>query len=108
MHKRMFAIAMMLVFALTAMAGAALADEGKEPKFKQFHSIVDYKYVAKYAKMPKSKGAMIIDSRPYKPKYVAGYIPTAVSIPAKDFDKSVSMLPEDKDATLIFYCGGFS
>lgn len=108
MHKRMFAIAMMLVFALTAMAGTALADEGKKPKFKQFHSIVDYKFVTKYAKMPKPKGAMIIDARPYKPKYIAGYIPTAVSIPAREFDKKVSMLPADKDAVIIYYCGGFS
>lgn len=108
MHKRMFAVAMMLIFAMTAMVGTAMADEGKKPKFKQFHSIVDYKFVAKYAKMPKPKNAIIVDSRPYKPKFIAGYIPTAVSIPAKDFDKSVSMLPANKDAVVIFYCGGFS
>ena len=100
---------MMLVFALTAMAGAAMADEGKEaPKFKEFHSIVDYKFVAKYAKMPKPKDAMIIDSRPYKPTYIEGYIPTAVSIPTSQFDKMVGDLPENKDAVLIFYCGGFT
>lgn len=107
MHKRMIAVTMMLVFALVAMAGVAVAEEGKKPKFKEFHSIVDYKFVAKYAKMPKPKNVMIIDSRPYKPKFIAGYIPTAVSIPFKDFDKKVSMLPEKKDTMLIFYCGGF-
>jgi len=108
MHKKLIAIIMMLTFALVAMAGTAVASDAKKPKFKQFHSIVDYKFVAKYAKMPKPKNAMIIDSRPYKPKYIAGYIPTAVSIPAKDFDKSVNMLPENKDAVVIFYCGGFT
>ena len=108
MHKRMFAVVMMLVFALTAMAGAALADEAKKPKFKQFHSNVDYKFVAKYAKMPKVKNSMIVDSRPYKPKYIAGYIPTAVSIPTSQFDKMIDKLPAKKDAVVIFYCGGFS
>jgi len=103
----MFAVVMMLVFALTAMAGVALAGEAKKPKFKEFHSIVDYKFVAKYAKMPKPKNVMIIDSRPFKPKYIAGYIPTAVSIPTSQFDKMTDKLPADKNATLVFYCGGF-
>ena len=107
MHKKVFAVIMMLVFATVAMAGVALAEEAKKPKFKEFHSIVDYKFVAKYAKMPKPKGVTIIDSRPYKPKYIAGYIPTAVSIPTSQFDKMVDKLPANKDDLLIFYCGGF-
>ena len=108
MHKKLTAIAMMLVFALVAYAGPAAAEEAKKPKFKEFHSIVDYKFVAKYAKMPKPKGAMIVDSRPYKPKYVDGYIPTAVSMPASQFDKMVGDLPENKNDVVIFYCGGFT
>lgn len=106
MQKRVLTMAMMLVFAVVAFAGAAMAEEGKA--FKEFHSIVDYKFVAKYAKMPKTTDSMIIDSRPYKPKYIAGYIPTAVSIPTSQFDKMVGDLPENKDAVLIFYCGGFT
>ena len=51
-------------------------------------------------------GVMIIDSRPYKPKYVNGHIPTAVNIPFSQFDKMVDKLPEDKTTLLIFYCGG--
>ncbi len=108
MHKRMFAVAMMLVFALVAFAGPAAAEEAKKPKFKEFHSIVDYKFVAKYAKMPKPKGVMIVDSRPYKPMYVDGYIPTAVSIPTSQFDKMVDQLPANKNDVVIFYCGGFA
>ena len=108
MHKRMFAIAMMLVFALTAMTGAALAQEEKKPTFKQFHSIVDYAFVAKYAKMPQPKGVMIIDSRPYQPVFVEGYIPTAVSIPTSQFDKMLDKLPKNKSDLLIFYCGGLA
>jgi len=106
MHRRLIAVAMVLAFAVTGMAGMAVAEEGKKA-FKEFHSIVDYKYVAKYAKMPKPKGVMIIDSRPYKPKFVDGYIPTAVSIPASQFDKMADMLPTNKDDVVIFYCGGF-
>lgn len=110
MHKKLLWITMLLIFAMMALAGVAMAeDEHKGPAtFKQFHSIVDYKFVAKYAKMPKPKGAMIIDSRPYKPKYIEGYIPTAVSIPTSQFDKMVGDLPENKDDVVIFYCGGFS
>ncbi|BCS89317.1 rhodanese-like domain-containing protein [Pseudodesulfovibrio sediminis] len=108
MHKRVIAAVVMLMFAMVAFAGPAAAEEAKKPKFKQFHSIVDYAYVAQYAKMPKTDDAMIVDSRPYKPKYVDGYIPTAVSIPASQFDKMVDKLPKNKDAQLIFYCGGLA
>lgn len=110
MHRKFITAVMMLTFALVAMAGTAMASEDgkKTPAFKEFHSIVDYEFVAKYAVMPKPKGAVIVDSRPYKPKYVDGYIPTAVSIPNKDFDAKLDMLPENKDDVLIFYCGGFT
>nr|WP_321513060.1 rhodanese-like domain-containing protein [uncultured Pseudodesulfovibrio sp.] len=107
MYRKLCAVAVMMVFALVAMFGAALAEEAKKPAFKEFHSIVDYKYVAKYAKMPKPKGVMIVDSRPYKPKFVDGYIPTSVSIPTSQFDKMVDKLPANKGDLLIFYCGGF-
>lgn len=106
MHRKLIAAALLLAFVVTAVAAPAMAQE--QAKFKQFHSIVDYKFVAKYAKMPKPKGVMIIDSRPYKPKYVDGYIPTAVSIPASQFDKMTDKLPEDKGALLVFYCGGYA
>ncbi|OIQ50279.1 Thiosulfate sulfurtransferase GlpE [Pseudodesulfovibrio hydrargyri] len=106
MHRKFIAAAMLLAFAVAAAAAPAMAQE--EAKFKQFHSIVDYKFVAKYAKMPKPKNVMIIDSRPYKPKYVDGYIPTAESIPASQFDKMTDKLPKEKDALLIFYCGGLA
>lgn len=108
MHRKMIAAAMVLAFALAAFAGPAVAQEAKQPKFKQFHTIVDYEFVARYAKMPKPKGVMIVDSRPYKPKYVDGYIPTAVSIPASQFDKMADRLPADKGDLLIFYCGGLA
>ena len=106
MHRKLIAVAMALAFAVVALAAPAMAQE--EANFKKFHSIVDYKFVAKYAKMPQPKGVMIIDSRPYKPKYVEGYIPTAVSIPTSQFDKMTDKLPKDKGELLIFYCGGLA
>lgn len=105
MHKTRILIAMLLALVL-ATAIPALAEEGAKPKFKEFHSIVDYAFVAKYAKMPKPKDVMLIDSRPYKPTFVAGYIPTAVSIPTSQFEKMTDQLPADKTTMLIFYCGG--
>ena len=104
MLKRITTTAMLLAFAFAAMAGAAQAQEQKD--FKKYPAIVDYGFVAKYAKMPQPKGVVIIDSRPYKPKYVEGYIPTAVSIPDSQFDKMTDKLPADKSTLLVFYCGG--
>ena len=72
-----------------------------------FHDIVDAKFVQQYARVPQPDGVMIIDSRPYRPKYVKGHIPTAVSIPDTQFDQLKDKLPQDKNTLLIFYCGGY-
>jgi len=71
-----------------------------------FHDIVDVEFVQQYAKLPRPKGSLIIDSRPKRPKYDKGYIPTAISVPDSKFGKMIDKLPKDKDALLIFYCGG--
>lgn len=65
---------------------------------------------AAYLKKQVDKGAdiVIIDSRPKRPKYDKGHIPTAISIPDSQFDKFKHLLPEDKSKQLIFYCGGFT
>ena len=108
MHKKLIAAVMLLAFALVAFAGTAMASNAKKPAFKEFHSIVDYPFVAKYAKMPKPKNVMIVDSRPYKTKFALSHIPTAVSIPGSQFDKMTDKLPADKNTVMIFYCGGFT
>jgi rhodanese-related sulfurtransferase len=72
----------------------------------KFHSIVDVDFVKQHVAIPRPKGVMIIDSRPFKPKYYKGHIPTAVSIPDSQFEKMTDKLPQDKNALLIFYCGG--
>ncbi len=74
----------------------------------QYHDIVDVDFVQQYAVVPQPKGVMIIDARPYKPKYYKGHIPTAVNIPDSKFDKMVDKLPQDKETLLIYYCGGFT
>ena len=56
--------------------------------------------------MPKPDNVLIVDSRPKRPKYDKGYIPTAISIPFSKFDQMIDKLPKDKNALLIFYCGG--
>ena len=106
--------AISLIFGLALVLGVGYAttalasDTAKkaEPSDWKFHDIVDLAFVQQYAKLPQPEATMIIDSRPYKPKYAKGHIPTAVSIPHTQFDKMTDKLPADKTALLIFYCGG--
>jgi len=72
----------------------------------QFRNQADHALVQHYAKVPQPAGAMIIDSRPSKPTYVQGHIPTAVNIPDSQFAMMTDKLPQDKNSLLIFYCGG--
>lgn len=72
----------------------------------KFHDIVDVDFVKHYAKVPMDENVMIIDARPKRAKYDKGHIPMAVSIPNTQFDKMVDKLPKDKNALLIYYCGG--
>jgi len=72
----------------------------------KFHDIVDVDFVMQQIKVPMPPDAMIIDARPKRAKYDKGHIPMAVSIPDSKFDKMTAQLPKDKNALLIFYCGG--
>ena len=105
-HTPRIGLALLVTLCLSAfMAQSAFAEEQAKEDWK-FHTIVDVDFVKQYAKVPQTEGVIIIDSRPYKPKYIKGHIPTAISIPDSQFDKNIAMLPEDKNTTLIFYCGG--
>lgn len=58
------------------------------------------------AKGPGKAAYTLVDSRP-KPRYDEGHIPSAVNIPLPAFDKMAGkVLPKEKDALVIFYCGG--
>ena len=85
---------------------AALNTGGYEKKEWMYTDIVDVEFVMAHQSIPMDENVMVIDARPYKPKYVKGHIPHAVSIPYSKFEEKKGLLPENKDALLIFYCGG--
>ena len=91
-------------YAATTLASEAASAE--VPADVKFHDIVDVNFVMEHIKVPMPEDVMIIDSRPKRKKYDKGHIPMAVSIPDSQFDKLTDQLPADKNALLIFYCGG--
>ena len=106
--KRLYWLPVLLALLLAVGFGCAGTQKAAEPAKAdwQFHDIVDVAFVQPYATMPQPKGVMIIDSRPYQPKFANGHIPTAISIPDSQFEKMTDKLPEDKSTLLIFYCEG--
>ena len=109
MPVKKFSVLSLVLGLILAMAYGCTTTQKVTPPVKAdwyYHDIVDVAFVQQYAKMPKPEGVTIVDSRPYKPKYANGHIPTAVSIPDSQFDKMTDKLPQDKNRLLIFYCGG--
>ena len=74
-------------------------------KIKGNYASVSVEYVAKQLE---SNEAIVIDSRPKKPKYDKGHIPSAISLPESQFEKLQGKLPRDNNTPLIFYCEGFT
>ena len=74
-------------------------------KIKGNYAAVSVEYVAKQIE---SNEAVVVDSRPKKPKYDKGHIPSALSIPESQFEKLQGKLPRDNNTPLIFYCEGFT
>lgn len=54
----------------------------------------------------KGESFLLVDSRPLV-KFLEGSIPSAVSIPDSAFEKKTGLLPADKGAMLVFFCGGY-
>ncbi len=50
--------------------------------------------------------ALVVDARP-DIKYLEGTVPGAINISFADWEKRKGLLPADKNAQLIFFCGGF-
>ena len=94
-----------LLLGIATTHAAEAAQDPKKPDWF-FHDIVDAAFVKQHVKTPMPEDVMIIDARPAKTKYIKGHIPMAVNIPNTQFDKMTDMLPKDKNALLIFYCGG--
>jgi rhodanese-related sulfurtransferase len=69
------------------------------------YAAVSIEYVAKQYE---ENTAVMVDSRPKRPKFDKGHIPSAISIPDTQFEKLKGKLPSDKATPLIFYCGGFT
>ena len=104
-------IAALLVAALSLAVGCSTtagpaSAKGETGAAWKFHDIAGIELIQANAVVPQPKDVLIVDSRPYKPKYVNGHIPTAVSMPFSRFDKMTDKLPKDKNTLLIFYCGG--
>ena len=97
---------LMVSFGCASAPKAPEATAAAEDTSWKFHTIVDVAFVQQYAKVPVPADTMIIDSRPKRPKYDKGYIPSAVSIPDSKFETMLSSLPENKESLLIFYCQG--
>jgi len=105
---KLTAVSFVFCLVLAFTFGCATTQQTAEPAKAdwQFHDIVDVAFVQPYATVPQPQGVMIIDARPYQPKYANGHIPTAINIPDSQFDKMTDKLPEDKNTLLIFYCEG--
>ena len=74
-------------------------------KAKGSYAAVDVEYVAKQIE---GNQAVIVDSRPQKPKYIKGHIPTAMNLPDSQFEALQGKLPRDPDTVLVFYCEGYT
>ncbi len=90
--------------AATAPAGGGVG----VGKYTPYTKIVDYAYVKPHATPPidRNKNAIVIDSRPTKPRYDPSHLPGAINLVEPLFDKQASKLPADKAKEIIFYCQG--
>ena len=101
-----FLAALVMVAGCTPAKTAKTAESQTEDLSWMFHDIVDATFVKAHISVPMPETVMMIDARPYKGKYIKGHIPGAVNIPFSEFDKKTNLLPEDKNALLIYYCEG--
>jgi hypothetical protein len=75
----------------------------KVPEHQKFTNAEVVKLVAMG---PEKGNYTLVDARPGG-AYLSGHIPTAISLPYGKFaDECTTVLPQDRDKLLIFYCGG--
>jgi rhodanese-related sulfurtransferase len=101
-----FLSGLLLLTGCTPEKTVKTAETQTEDRSWMFHDIVDADFVKAHINVPMPGNVMLIDSRPYKTKFIQGHIPGAVSIPFSEFDQKINLLPQDKNALLIFYCEG--
>lgn len=100
------ALCLVLSFGCATPSMDKQSTKAETPVDWKFHSIVDVDFVMAHVTVPMPEDVAIIDARPKRAKYDKGHIPMAISIPDSQFDKMTAKLPADKNALLIFYCGG--
>ena len=57
-------------------------------------------------RMDAGEAMLLVDSRPFKTKYLKGTVPGAISIPDSQFEERQGLLPTDKSIPLVFFCEG--
>ncbi len=82
---------------LLLMAGSAFAADVKQVTTAEVKGLL--------AKTPAEGGYVLIDARP-DIKYFEGHLPGAINLPWADMKERLDELPADKNAQLVFYCGG--
>ncbi len=93
--KRFFTAVIFLVLTVVSFVSIAAADvEFKTIDTNQLKAMIDEK-----------KDFTLIDART-KEEYQEAHIVKAISIPEKEFENSISLLPSGKSSLLVFYCNG--
>jgi rhodanese-related sulfurtransferase len=95
---------MLLALVAVSFLAAKPLMAGEKETFTPYTTIVEAD-VVKQIVDGKAIG-IVIDARPKVKKYDKGHIPGALSMPTSQFDKMKGLLPADKGALIVFYCGG--
>jgi hypothetical protein len=79
----------------------------KQPyKVSEDQKITNDEVVELVSMGPEKGKYTLIDARPTG-AFLSGHIPTAISLPFDSFDENCStVLPQDKNGLIVFYCGG--
>ena len=79
----------------------------KQPyKVPEHQKITNAEVMNLVAMGPEKGNYTLVDARPTG-AFLTGHIPTAISLPFDSFEEScTTILPQDKDRLLVFYCGG--
>src|SRR5512137_112717 len=95
MKNRLIILAVITGFIFLGLAAAALAQ-------------TEYKIVNtdQVKEMVAQKQAFILIDARSPQEYQEAHIKDAISIPEKELQKNLALLPEDKSALLVIYCNG--
>ncbi len=86
--------------------GKTLYAKSIKPKLAKLPKGVKQIRTAELEEIIKNGGDIVlIDSRP-SARYIQSHLPGAISIPVCEMQELIGLLPKNKNAELIFYCGG--